>query len=74
MYLVADLEMLAWTLPSKQAHCKHAVFSELAHYSSQLDTESGPKLASFPGPAQLSGTCSMEKWGEPGIFFHVRMT
>jgi len=31
-------------------------------------------LASFPGPAQLFITCSTEKWGEPGIFSHVRMT
>ena len=26
------------------------------------------KGALFPGPAQLSVTCSMEKRGEPGIF------
>ena len=30
-------------------------------------------IASFPGPAQLSVACSMEKWGEPGIFSHVSM-
>ena len=29
------------------------------------------KAASFPGPAQLSITCSTEKWGEPGIFSHM---
>ena len=25
-----------------------------------------------PAPTQLSVTCSMEKWGEPGIFSHAR--
>ena len=30
------------------------------------------QLASYPGPAQLSVTCSTEKWGEPGIFSHGR--
>ena len=29
-------------------------------------------LASYPGLAQLSVTCSTEKPGEPGIFSHVR--
>jgi len=28
------------------------------------------QIASFPGPAQLFITCSMEKWEEPGIFSH----
>ena len=28
----------------------------------------------FPGPAQLSVTCSTEKRGEPGIFSHMSMT
>ena len=28
-------------------------------------------IALFPGPAQLSVTCSTEKWGEPGIISHV---
>ena len=27
-------------------------------------------IASFPGPTQLSVTCSTEKQGEPGIFSH----
>jgi len=31
------------------------------------------KVASFPGPAQLSVACSTEKQGEPGIFSHVSM-
>ena len=31
-------------------------------------------IASFPGPAQLSVACSIEKQGEPGIFSHVSMT
>ena len=31
-------------------------------------------LALFPGPAQLSVTCSTEKRGEPGIFSHMSMT
>ena len=32
------------------------------------------KVSSFPGPAQLSVTCSTEKQGEPGIFSRVSMT
>ena len=32
------------------------------------------KLASYPGPTQLSVACSTEKWAEPGIFSHVSMT
>ena len=31
-------------------------------------------VASFPGPTQLSVTCSTVKRGEPGIFSHVSMT
>ena len=31
-------------------------------------------LALFPGPNQFFVACSMEKWGEPGIFSHVSMT
>ena len=34
----------------------------------------GNMLTSSPGPAQLSVTCSMGKWGEPDIFSHVSMT
>ena len=30
-------------------------------------------IASYPGPAQLSVACSMEKQGGPGIFSHVSM-
>ena len=32
------------------------------------------RLASYPGPAQLSVTCSTEKQGESGIFSHMSMT
>ena len=39
-----------------------------------VDEQFGVEVASFPGPAQLSVTCSMEKRGEPGIFSHMSMT
>jgi len=44
-------------------HCNHPVLFMLLLW-----------LASFPGPAQLSVACSMEKWGEPDIFSDVSMT
>ena len=37
-----------------------------------FQTKCSVLLALFTGSAQLSVTCSMEKWGEPGIFSHVR--
>ena len=30
-------------------------------------------FTSYPGPTQLSSTCSMEKQGEPGIFSHMNI-
>ena len=32
---------------------------------------SAVRLASFPGPTELSVACGTEKRGEPGIFSHV---
>ena len=43
--------------------CKRKVFHD--HYIN---------LASFPGPAQLSITPSMVKWGEHGMFSYVSIT
>jgi len=50
--------------------------SDLNHWwvSCQIYINPQVKVASFPGPAQLSIACSMVKWEEPGIFSRVSMT
>ena len=45
--------------------------STLAALCYHFESSHGNMVASFPGPAQLSVACSMEKQGEPGIFSHM---